>query len=63
MSEQELQNIIDDANKEIPEGYRIVADTLPERIKYMVAGLHAYSVERQELMQRIRELENTLSLF
>lgn len=45
----------------IPEGYKVAKDTLPEQVALIVAGLYAYSKDRQELLEEIRTLERKLS--
>ena len=59
--QKELQEQISLASSIIPEGYQIAKDTLPEQVALMVAGLRAYSKEREELLEEIRSLERQLS--
>jgi hypothetical protein len=56
----ELQKQISIAQEVIPEGYKVAKDTLPEQVSLMVAGLHAYSKEREELLEEIRNLNSQL---
>lgn len=50
-----FQQELDDIRAVIPEGYLIAKDTLAESVALMVAGLRAYSKERQELLAEIQE--------
>jgi hypothetical protein len=59
--EHRLEEQIKLAQSIIPEGYKVAKDTLPEQVALMVAGLHAYSKEREELLEEIRILERQLS--
>jgi hypothetical protein len=55
-----LEKEVELATSYIPDGYKVAKDTLSERVKLMVEGLNAYSKERQELLQKIVELEDDI---
>lgn len=59
--EKQLEEQIRMAQAYIPEGYKVAKDTLPEQVALIVAGLYAYSKDRQELLEEIRTLERKLS--
>lgn len=59
--QKELQEQIDLTASVIPEGYKVAKDTLPEQVALMVAGLDAYSKEREDLLEEIRGLGSDLN--